>query len=255
MSRRPLLNALQKAQADAIDLIAREMSHHALCWRSIYTVPGYTQLVVSVLRSDTDKMEPEDRRSLADGLEWLQINLDSANAEIVHGFRAVSQRTVVVLADIIENLVESTLGICLLHLDPMQTSIKEVTSFKRQAENERMLKQAVRAWESKLYIDLPNRTDRIAHMIEAFFPSFQKPADFQILDELFSSRNRFTHELIKLDDTGSDALQDWSLSRIDGAFRVASDFLIAVMTAIPGDLKAPIAPTDRVGASKLVEIE
>jgi hypothetical protein len=79
-------------------------------------------------------------------------------------------------------------------------------------------------------------------MIEAFFPEFQTPPDCEVLDKLFSARNRFTHELIKLDESEQEAEPEWSLAEVDDAFRVAGDFLMAMMKAIPGDLEAPIIP-------------
>jgi hypothetical protein len=247
ISKRTLLNALQKAQVDTIELLMREMAHHALCWRSIHTIPHYSELLVQVLKPVSAGMDQAEKSRLAEGVQWLQINLESATTEITLEYNSVTRRTVIVLADIVENLVESTIGICLLHLDPTQTSIREVTAFKRQAATERLLKQAVRAWESRLFANLPIRTQRIEHMVKAFFPTFAVPRDFELLDQLFSARNTFTHELIRLTEEDSGTAEEgWSLARVDDAFRVASDFLIALMTAIPGDLQAPIfvAKTD-----------
>lgn len=242
ISRRSLLNALQKAQVDAIDLLHTEMAHHALCWRSVHAVPLYSELLAANLKPLAAEMDQAAKGRSAEGLEWVLINLESATAEIGAKFKSVNRRTVIVLADIVENLVESTIGICLLHLDPTQTSIRDVTTFKRQALNERLLKQAVGKWEYSLQPTMPARTQRIRHMISAFFPSFESPSEFELLDELFTARNLFTHELIRLgEDEASDTPQIWSLAKVDDAFKVASDFLIAVMTAIPGDLQAPIS--------------
>jgi hypothetical protein len=234
ISKRTLLNALQKAQADALQLLFVEMKHHALCYRSIGTVPHYAQLLVSTLRLTALQMDQTAKGELAEGLQWVQINLERAETEIEAGYQSVIRRTIIVLADIVENLVESTIGICLLHLDPTQTSIREVTTFKRQAATERLLKQAVRAWESRLFADFPARTQRIEHMIKAFFPAFEKPQDFEVLDRLFIARNQFTHELIRLtEEDVAEALEPWSLPKVDQLFHVASDFLLAVMAAIP----------------------
>ncbi len=244
ISNRTLLNALQKAQVDTVELLRREMAHHALCWRSIHTIPRYSDLLIQKLQPITEGMDQTQKNRLAEGLEDIQHNLKSATNEINSKYSSVTRRTVIVLADIIENLVESTIGICLLHLDPTQTSIKEVTTFKRQAATERHLKQAVRAWEYSLFVNLPNRTQRIEHMTKAFFPNFTAPDDLDFLDQLFSARNKFTHELVRLadEDFGADE-EGWSLARVDNAFKVACDFLIALMTAIPGDLQTPISVT------------
>jgi hypothetical protein len=140
----------------------------------------------------------------------------------------------------VENQFESTIGICLLHLDPTQTSIREVTTFKRQAETERQLKQAVRKWESSL--SAPARTQRIEHMVKAFFPAFEAPQDFEFLNHLFIARNQFTHELIRLSEEETlEAPEIWTLAKVDQAYDAASGFLLAVMAAIPGDLQTPIS--------------
>jgi hypothetical protein len=242
VSERTLLNALQKAQVDTIELLSAEMAHHALCWRSIHTIPHYSDLLVAALKPISAEMDQAAKSRLAEGLQWVQINLESATTEIGIEYKSVIRRTVIVLADIVENLVESTIGICLLHLDPTQTSIREVTTFKRQAATERLLKQAVRAWESSLFAKLPARTERIAHMVTAFFPAFSAPLDFELLDLLFTTRNQYTHELIRLsDDEPQGDAEMWSLAKVDQAFKVASDLLIAVMKAIPGDLQTPIS--------------
>lgn len=242
ISRRTLLNALQKAQIEAFQLLNEEFKHHALCWRSIGTVPYHAQLLVSMLRPITSEKDQTAKEKLVKGVELVQINLESAEAEINSEYRSVIRRTVIVFADIVENLVESTIGVCLLHLDPTQTSIREVTTFKRQATTERLLKQAVRAWESRLFADLPARTQRIEHMIKAFFPAFKAPQDFEFLDRLFIARNLFTHELIKLNEEEKlEAPEIWTLAKVDQAYDAASGFLLAVMTAIPGDLQTPIS--------------
>lgn len=242
ISKRALLNALQVAQIDAIKLLFAEQEHHALCYRSIATVPRYAQLEASEFQRTASQMDQTTKGELAHGLQWVEINLESATTEIEAEYQSVIRRTIIVLADIIENLVESTIGICLLHLDPTQTSIRELTKYKKQPETERHLKQAVSAWEFRSFADFPARTQRIEHMIKAFFPAFVAPKDLEILDRLFVARNQFTHELIRLsEDDVIQAPENWSLARVDQAFDVASNFLLAVMTAIPGDLQTPIS--------------
>lgn len=248
ISKRTLLNALQKAQVDAFQLISAEMKHHALCYRSIGTVPHYAQLLVSTLKLTAAPMDQAAKAELGKGLEWVQINLESAKDEIENEYKSVNHSTVIVCADILENLVESTIGICLLHLDPAQTSIREVTTFKRQAATERLLKQSVRAWESRLFANMPDRTQRMEHMIKAFFPAFEAPKDFEVLDQLFVARNQFTHELIRLsEDDLVEALEPWSLQKVDQVFHVGSDFMLAIMDAIPGGLQTPISFSRELG--------
>lgn len=243
-----MLNALQKAQVDAFQLILAEMKHHALCYRSIGTVPHYAKLLVSTLRLAVAPMDQGAKAELEEALQWVQINLESAKDEIENEYKSVIRSTVIVFADILENLVESTIGICLLHLDPTQTSIREVTTFKKQAETERLLKKAVRAWESRLFANMPARTQRMEHMIKAFFPDFKAPKDFEVLDQLFVARNQFTHELIRLsEDDLVEALEPWSLPKVDQVFHVGSDFMLAMMAAIPGDLQTPISFSRELG--------
>jgi hypothetical protein len=240
ISKRTLLNALQKAQLDAFQLLNAEFKHHALCWRSIGTVPYYAELLQKTLKPSLAKMDQVAKSQLVEGLERVLINLDSAKIEIQANYNSVIRRTVIVFADIVENQFESTIGICLLHLDPAQTSIREITTFKRQAETERQLKQAVRKWESSL--SAPARTQRIEHMVKAFFPTFAAPQDFEFLDRLFLARNQFTHELIRLSEEEKlEAPEIWTLAKVDQAYDAASGFLIAVMASIPGGLQTPIS--------------
>ncbi|WP_370183644.1 hypothetical protein, partial [Alteriqipengyuania sp.] len=210
--KRTLLNALQKSQMDAVNLLIAEQEHNALCWRSIFHVPHYSELLVEKLRVAEAGMSDVEKRNAASALQWVEINLLSAQREAREGYKSVTRRTVIVLADILENALEATIAICLQHLDPAQSSLQEVTSYRREAHAEREFKRAIRRWESKLFSTMPDRTARMEHMIGAFFPDFRVPEDASLLDELFEARNEFTHEAIRLSERNDFAgPPTWSL--------------------------------------------
>ena len=236
-----MLNGLQKTQMDALQLLSNERAHHALSYRSIAQLEHYAQLLRFAIPKLTEAMSVEEKSAFAEGMEFIPHTIEQGQKESADGFRSVIRRTTIVLSDIIENLVEATIGTCLLHLDPEIATIRHVTKFKRQALNERLLRQAVRAWESDLFIKLPRRTDRFSKMLASFFPSFIEPDGFDFLNELMQARNEFSHELITVQDHPSPLLgASWTLSSIDQAFDVANDFLLAIMKAVPGDYEGPV---------------
>ena len=194
------------------------------------------------MRSIIDTLDDDSRSRVGREVQEVQINLECASDEIQRGYSSVTRRTVIVLADILNNLIDSTLGLCLLHLDPAQTSIKDVTTFKGQVSSERRLQTAVDNWERSLSGKIKARTGRITHMLKAFFPNFEPPQHIEILNNLFIARNAFTHALIRLDENKPAHVErPWSLSMVDDGLRVTSEFLLAVMVAIPGDLQSPIS--------------
>jgi hypothetical protein len=224
ISQKELLHALWKAQVDAVELLRSEMAHHALCWRSIAIVPSHAEFFEREVRSIVDTLDDESRIRAGKDVQDVQINLECASNEVSLGYTSVTRRTVIVLADILDNLFQSTLGLCLLHLDPSQTSVKEVTRFKGSITKERDLQIAIKSWERSLSGQCQTRTARMIHMLVAFFPNFQAPNDIGLLDDLFEARNAFTHAMIRLDENSPAHVENpWTLSMVDEGFRVEAN--------------------------------
>lgn len=241
ISTRSVLNALQNVHADALQLFVEEQRHHALCYRSMHLMGHYTELLVGTLKPDIANMSDSDKERLAAGIEHIQYVLEGAAEEAKNGYASVIRRTTIVLSDIVENLVESTIGVCLLHIGEDAQGVRQLTKLKSNPQTEKLLKQAVRNWESSIYTDFPARTDRFNQMLRTFFPDFQPPENFVLLNELIRARNALSHDLIELQDgQASNSGNGWTLQKIDDAFRVAQDFLIAIMLAIPNDYSSPV---------------
>jgi hypothetical protein len=83
-------------------------------------------------------------------------------------------------------------------------------------------------------------------MVSTFFPKFEAPPTSTRLDVVFERRNKLTHELIVVTDQISDEAigVGVSLQDVDEFFNGATDLILAMIEAIPGDLASPLSPSD-----------
>jgi len=240
--QRSVLNRLQLALSKAVLLVGQEREHHALSYRSITMMDHYAQILPIFARDHLDDLPATEWPVLARCFEWANITAQSATEERERDFERVKRNSIIVLAAIVEGVVESVVATCLRHLKTDQISLKELTGYKGKQVTERDLKYAVRTWEKNLFDATPSRAHRIAAMIAVFFPRFELPPSSARLDEVFDIRNRLTHELIVVTDEISDRPADVgvSLEDVDSFFDAAGELVISMIKAIPGDLTHPL---------------
>ncbi len=233
-------------------MIVDEQEHHALCYRAISMIDPYAQMIPSFYQDKMTEFTVQEKESLSRWIEWVKTTLISASNEATRDYQRTKRRTVIVLADIVEAAMEITLASCLDHLDPVGIDLKSLTGYKKRSDATGDLKQAIRSWERKLFPRLPTRSSRFIYMIQCFFPSFAPPKNSELIDILIVSRNSFTHDLIPLSshiqlDVADPTFTD---DQIDGLFAAASDFLLAFLTSIPGDLPNAVSALNAQYTSK-----
>lgn len=242
---RSLLNRLQKSLSDAILLLAEEQEHHALSYRSISMVDNYAQIFPAFFRPHLSRLDDDTKEGIARWTRWIMITLESAAKEQARDYERVKRRTTIVLADLLEGVVESVVATCLRHLETQKVSLRELTGSKGRVDSERDLRFAVRAWEKRLFEE-PSRVARFERMLTSFFPNFALPDDASQLDRLLRLRNEYTHEVIVVTDsiTPRSPSECPSHQNIDDFFQSAGNFILAIMTAIPANLSGPLPVFD-----------
>jgi hypothetical protein len=206
----------------------------------------YAQLIV--LHSNTlgQISDEAGKLSLIRWIEWVKITLQSAEREHSHEYQRVKRRTIIVVADIVEAIVEIELATCLEHLDPSGPSVRTLTGYKRKIGRDFDSKMAVRSWERTLYVKHPSRSKRFEHMIRCFFSGFVLPENADLIDQLITYRNELTHDVIPISRVVGDVNANPNISheQIDSFFEASGDFMLRMLTAIPGDLKDQIPAFD-----------
>lgn len=246
IEKRDLLNRLQKALSDALLLLVEEQEHHALSYRSISMVDNYAQIFPAFWRPHTQNLDDETKHGLARWTQWIILTLESALKEHARDYERVKRRTTIVLADLLEGAVESVLASCLRHLATDKVSLRDLTGSRGNISSERDLRFAVRSWEKRVYLEGLSRVIRFEKMLSTFFPEFVLPDNAACLNELFRLRNEFTHELIVVTDSLAPRtpLKCPTHQEIDDFFHSAGDFILAMMKAVPADVKGPLAVFD-----------
>ena len=120
ISDRPLLNMLHMAMVDAIKKVDAERGHHATCTRAIMTFPEYAELKSDKLRQSVriDRLSDDQRKIIVRHLEQILASVEVSKIEILSDFESVNRRSVIVLADLMEGVLETVTGSFLLHLTP-----------------------------------------------------------------------------------------------------------------------------------------
>jgi len=195
----PLVSGVIKSFVHAIELIGQTRVYHAFSMRACTMVEMYGKDSKLFYMRRATEWSSEEHEAFANWYGMIQETANLAKIQIERNYEDVARNSVVVLADIFENVLESFVHFCLLHYRPYGLSIKEITKFTHKDQDSyRNIRFAIRNWERTL--SETSRSTRLETMIVFFFPGFQIDAsDGLMLDELMNVRNMFTHELIKFE--------------------------------------------------------
>lgn len=186
----------------ALKMVLDGRDHHRLCYAAGNLIPSYKDdwpLFYS------EKWESFDDQKKATFKRWHGLISNAATIAISEkdsGFRQANQRSLVFLADILENLTESFLQICLTYFENKPIAIKNLTGRKpRNMTTSNDIRRSVREWERSM--PQKSRTRRFMTMTQEYFPSFNLDSStLDNLDQLMLFRNRLVHELIHIPAVG-----------------------------------------------------
>ncbi|MEQ1936092.1 MAG: hypothetical protein ABL962_19735 [Fimbriimonadaceae bacterium] len=148
-------------------------------------------------------------------------------------YSEIRRNSVVFLADILENLVESFIHVCLEHYLPDSKSASDITGSKRLSNTYESYRRAIRHWERSL--GEKSRMARVKNMTRVFFPLYDFPVEKSTnLDGLIASRNELTHELI---DIRRRTRFIPSEDEVQIYFNCTGDFIISLIDVFVAQMK------------------
>lgn len=226
----------------ALILVVEGREHHALCIRSFGMTEMYEKDWPLFYHERWPGYNDETKSHLKRWFELISVTAQSAAKEKDKNYETIVARSVIFLADVLENLTETFLQVCLHYIDDRVVPIKKVTGRRpRDMTSAAELRRSVRVWERSL--KNPSRAGRFVEMITTFFSGFHMEAErLARLDQLMAARNAFTHELIVIAPKGAPSgthqqpppVSDADVQRF---FDDVGEYIMALMAAFTSTVK------------------
>ncbi|MBX3561903.1 MAG: hypothetical protein KF780_08830 [Sphingomonas sp.] len=232
-----LVNALQRAMARAIDLVTNERMHHFLCIRSIYMASNLEGLFLLAWAGPAKTLDDHTKKTLQKWYADIKTYEDVSSRERKLDFETVKRRTIICLADLAENYVETLIATYKRYLDDTGEVTRILSGRKpKDIRDPRDVRRSVRSWERSI----PNerRVKRFEEMIQFYMPNFSMPSECEsALDDLFKTRNALTHELILIGDLHdtrhvSATAAGVPIDQIEAYFRAVEELIMSSMKAL-----------------------
>ena len=223
----PLIPALVASLTEALQLTVQMRRLHAYNCRSPAMIELYWELWLEKNQPIFDDLDDHQKGLASCWFTEIENVLDMGREQESAEFANIRKLSIVFLADILENLIESFLHVCLQYHLPNNKSVLEITGFKKFSETYEGYRRSIRFWERT--IDSKSRLERFCVMIQFFFPDYDCPKlRKENLDSLISYRNEITHELIDLSGR-SRALP--GEDQIQAFFQDMGDFVVSLIGA------------------------
>ena len=230
------VNHIQLAMSRAVDLVANERAHHALCVRSPAMITNYKQVFQLAWANRWADLDEELKNTLRTWYGHIEIVEDAASREIERDYEAAKRRSIILLADLLEAYVETLLQLMQTLEDEEGEATFNLTGRRpRDMSDSRDVRRSIRTWERS--IKARSRTQRFLRMLNHYLPLGElDERAVALLDEMFTHRNALTHEIIQVsnDPTSTHVSADAAsitLERVDQYFDVVGDFIISTMAA------------------------
>ena len=184
-------------------MVGEAREHHALCLRSCDMMKLYVDEWPLFYYQRWEEYDEKTKDALKRWYGYIHTTAASASEQKQKGYSDIINRSVIYLADVLENLTETFLQVCLTYIDNNVIDMMHLTGRKsRNKLDARDIKRSVRKWERSF--PEQRRLDRFCKMIATFFPSFDFPEPARRnLEDLIEFRNKLTHELIVISPTAS----------------------------------------------------
>jgi hypothetical protein len=186
----------------ALQMVLEGRDHHRLCYAAVSMIPSYKEDWPLFYHEQWEGFDNQKRQTFKSYYQLISNAADMAEFEKASGYRQANQRSLVFLADVLENLTESFLQVCLTYFERKPVAIKNLTGRKPGKMNIASdVRRSVREWERSM--SQTSRSRRFVEMTQEYFPSFNlESSTLDNLDRLMLTRNRLVHELIHIPAEG-----------------------------------------------------
>jgi hypothetical protein len=188
----------------ALQMVLEGRDHHRLCYAAGSMIPSYKEDWPLFYHEKWAGFDDNKKHTFKRWYELISDAAAMAEFEKASGYRQANQRSLVFLADVLENLTESFLQICLTYFEHKPVAIKSLTGRKpRDMTIASNIRRSVRVWERSM--PQTSRSRRFVAMTQEYFPLFNlENATLDNLDRLMLTRNRLVHELIHVPAEGEN---------------------------------------------------
>jgi hypothetical protein len=226
-----LVVGVMASLVSALGNVVEGRDHHRLCFAACTMIPMYKDKWPQIYAEKWDTFDEERRDGLKKIYNHIVLISGVAEYEKASGYRQANQRSLIFLADVMENLTESFLQVCLIYIDDKVVPIKKITGRRpRNMTSAVDIRKSVREWERSL--KETSRSRRFKEMIQTFFASFDlESAKLDNLDRLMIIRNKLVHELIHIPTKGEafDPLPQPTLEEVDQFHSDVADYIQRLM--------------------------
>jgi hypothetical protein len=226
-----LVVGVMASLVSALRNVVEGRDHHRLCFAACNMIPTYKDQWPQIYAEKWEAIDDERKESLKKLYNHIVLTSGVAEYEKASGYRQANQRSLVFLADVLENLTESFLQVCLTYIDDKVVPIKNVTGRRpRNMKSAVDIRRSVREWERSL--KQTSRSRRFREMIQIFFASFDlEGTKLDNLDRLMLMRNKLVHELIHIPTKGEtlDSLPEPTLEEVDQFHTDVADYIQRLM--------------------------
>lgn len=167
----PLVEGIIGSLTDALELTVRARRLHAFSVRAPSMIELYWGLWIEKNGSIFDDLAQEEKELRARWFGEIENLREMGLEQESEIFEGIKRNSVVFLADILENLVESFLHVSLEYYLPDNMSVSGVTGLKQFSNTYEGFRRAIRHWERS--IDEKSRMRRLCKMIKEFFPKYE----------------------------------------------------------------------------------
>lgn len=226
-----LVVGVMASLVSALRNVVEGRDHHRLCFAACNIIPTYKDQWPQIYAEKWDAFDEERRDGLKKLYKHIVLTSGVAEYEKASGYRQANQRSLIFLADVLENLTESFLQVCLTYIDDKVVPIKKITGRRpRNMTSAVDIRKSVREWERSL--KQTSRSRRFREMIQTFFVSFElESAKLDNLDRLMFTRNKLVHELIHIPTKGEtlEPLPEPTLGEVDQFHTDVADYIQRLM--------------------------
>jgi hypothetical protein len=215
----------------ALQMVLEGRDHHRLCCAAGSMIPSYKENWPLFYHGQWESFDNQKRQTFKSCYQLISNAADMAEIERASGYRQANQRSLVFLADVLENLTESFLQVCLTYFERKPVAIKNLTGRKpRKMDTASDVRRSVREWERSM--SQTSRSRRFLLMTREYFPLFNlENSTLDNLDRLMLIRNRLVHELIHIPAKGEmlEALPEPTLEEVDQFHNDVADYIQRLM--------------------------
>jgi hypothetical protein len=173
----PLVKGLVSSLSDALKLTVDARNLHAFSMRAPSMIELYGGLWLEKNGPIFDSLDNREKELSARWFGEIENMKGMAKEIEEENFSGIIRNSVIVLADILENMFESFLHVCLEYYLPAGRSAYDFTGVRRRPSTYRDYRNDIRRWE-RSFVD-KSRMKRLVGMVKSFSPITNLMMDVQ----------------------------------------------------------------------------